>query len=126
MFWSNLFKKKNKEVNAELVNNTSSKMPSSEELTPEEQEYVNKFKEEYLKFYNTKENYVNLDSELFNEVKIYQDLALDIMHNDHFGNIVNSIIDSKKLVYYSHKITEINTALKYKYIALNELRKDKK
>ena len=126
MFWSNLFKKKNKEVNAELVNNTSSKMPSSEELTSEEQEYVNKFKEEYLKFYNTKENYVNLDSELFNEVKIYQDLALDIMHNDHFGNIVNSIIDSKKLVYYSHKITEINNTLKYKYIAINELRKDKK
>ena len=126
MFWSNLFKKKNKEVNAELVNNTSSKMPSSEELTPEEQEYVNKFKEEYLKFYNTKENYVNLDSELFNEVKIYQDLALDIMHNDHFGNIVNSIIDSKKLVYYSHKITEINNTLKYKYIAINGLRKDKK
>ena len=48
------------------------------------------------------------------------------MYNDHFGNIVNSIIDSKKLIYYSHKITEINNTLKYKYIALNELRKDKK
>ena len=126
MFWSKLFKKKNKIFNTEIVNNTSSKIPSFEELTSEEQEYVNKLKEEYLKLYENEDNYINLDSELFNEIKMYQDLALDIMHKDHFGNIVNSIIDSKKLVYYSHKITEINNTLKYKYIALNELRKDKK
>ena len=126
MFWSNLFKKKNKIFNTEIVNNVYSKMPSFEELTSEEQEYVNNLKEEYLNFYEKEDNYINLDSELFNEVKMYQDLALDIMHKDHFGNIVNSIIDSKKLVYYSHKITEINNTLKYKYTALNELRKDKK
>ena len=126
MFWSKLFKKKNKLFNAEIVNNTSSKIPSFGELTIEEQEYVNNLKEEYLKFYENKDNYINLDSELFNEVKMYQDLALDIMHKDHFGNIVNSMIDSKKLVYYSHKIAEINSTLKYKYIALCELRKDKK
>ena len=95
MFWSKLFKKKNKIFNTELVNNVYSKMPSFEELTSEEQEYVNNLKEEYLNFYEKEDNYINLDSELFNEVKMYQDLALDIMHNDHFGNIVNSIIDSK-------------------------------
>ena len=126
MFWNNLFKKKNKIYNTDIVNNAYSKMPSYEELTTEEQEYVNKLKEEYLNFYDTEYNYINLDNELFDEVKMYQDLALDIMHNDHFGNIVNSIIDSKKLVYYSHQIVEINATLKYKYIALNELRKDKK
>ena len=126
MFWSNLFKKKNKIFNTEIVNNTSSKIPSFEELTTKEQEYVSNLKEEYLKFYENEDNYINLDNELFNEIKMYQDLALDIMHKDHFGNIVNSIIDSKKLAYYSQKITEINTTLKYKYIALNELRKDKK
>ena len=126
MFWSNLFKKKNKIFNTEIVNNTSSKIPSFEELTTKEQEYVSNLKEDYLKFYENEDNYINLDNELFNEIKMYQDLALDIMHKDHFGNIVNSIIDSKKLAYYSHKITEINNTLKYKYIALNELRKDKK
>ncbi len=126
MFWSNLFKKKNKIFNTEIVNNSSSIIPSLEELTTKEQEYVNKLKEEYLKFYENEDNYINLDCELFNEIKMYQDLALDIMHNDHFGNIASSIIDSKKLVYYSHKITEINNSLKYKYIALNEVRKDKK
>ena len=126
MFWSNLFKKKNKIFNTEIVNNTSSKIPSFEELTTKEQEYVSNLKEEYLKFYENEDNYINLDNELFNEIKMYQDLALDIMHKDHFGNIVNSIIDSKKLAYYSHKITEINNTLKYKYIALDELRKDKK
>ena len=124
MFWSNLFKKKNYSTN--IVNNISSKIPSFEELTTEEQEYVNNLKEEYLNFYDTEDNYINLDSELFKEIEMYQDLSLVIMHNDHFGNIVNSIIDSKKLVYYSHQITEINNTLKYKYIALNELRKDKK
>lgn len=126
MFWNNLFKKKNKIYNTDIVNNAYSKMPTYEELTTEEQEYVNKLKEEYLNFYDTEDNHINLDNELFNEIKTYQELALDIMYNDHFGNIVNSIIDSKKLIYYSHKITEINNTLKYKYIALNELRKDKK
>ena len=124
MFWSNLFKKKNYSTN--IVNNISSKIPSFEELTPEEQEYISNLKEEYLKFYENEDNYISLDSELFNEIKMYQDLALDIMHNDHFGNIASSIIDSKKLVYYSHKITELNNTLKYKNIALCELRKDKK
>ena len=126
MFWSNLFKNKNKIFNTELVNNSSFKIPSFEELTTKEQEYVSNLKEDYLKFYENEDNYINLDNELFNEIKMYQDLALDIMHKDHFGNIVNSIIDSKKLAYYSQKITEINNTLKYKYIALNELRKDKK
>ena len=126
MFWSKLFKKKNKIFNTDIVNNTSSKISSFEELTAEEQEYVNKFKKEYLNFYDTEDNYINLDKELFNEIKMCQDLALDIMHNDHFGNIASSIIDSKKLVYYSHEISEINNTLKYKYIALAELRKDKK
>ena len=55
-----------------------------------------------------------------------QDLALDIMLKDHLGNIIQSIIDSKKLVFYAHKIKEENSALKYKYIALKELRNNKK
>lgn len=127
MFWSKLFKKKNKLTNADVVVNSSyTKMPLLEELTAEEQGYVNKIKEEYLNFYDTEDNYIDLDKELFNEIKMCQDLALDIMHNDHFGNIASSIIDSKKLVYYSHEISEINNTLKYKYIALAELRKDKK
>ncbi len=127
MFWSKLFKKKNKLSNVDIVVNSSyTKMPLLEELTAEEQDYVNKLKEEYLNFYDTEDNYIDLDKELFNEIKMCQDLALDIMHNDHFGHIASSIIDSKKLVYYSHEITEINNILKYKYIALNELRKDKK
>ena len=44
MFWSNLFKKKNKIFNTEIVNNASSKIPSFEELTTKEQEYVSNLK----------------------------------------------------------------------------------
>ena len=126
MFWSNLFKKKNKIFNTEIVNNVYSKMPSFEELTSEEQEYVSNLKEEYLNFFETEDNYFDFDQELFDEIKMYPDLVFDIMQNDHFGNIASSIIDSKKLMYYSHKTSEINNILKYKYIALEELRKDKK
>ncbi len=126
MFWNNLFKKKNKIYNTDIVNNAYSKMPTYEELTTEEQEYVNKLKEEYLNFYDTEDNHINLDNELFNEIKMYPDLAFDIMLKDHFGDIVSSIIDSKKLMYYSHKLSEIKNVLKYKYIALNVIRKDKK
>ena len=126
MFWSNLFKKKNKENNKNISNSSYTKIPSYEELTSEEQEYVNKLKEEYLNFFETEDNYFDFDKELFDEIKMYPDLAFDIMQNDHFGNIANSIIDSKKLMYYSHKTSEINNILKYKYIALEELRKDKK
>ena len=124
MLWSNLFKKKNN--NKSMANNIYFKIPSLEELTIEEQEYVNKLKEEYIKFYGNEDEYTKLDEELINEIKMYQDLALDILCKDHLGNIVDSIIDSKKLAYYSHEISKLNNTLKYKYIALNALRKDKK
>ena len=126
MFWSNLFKKKNKIFNTEIVNNTSSKIPSFEELTTKEQEYVSNLKEEYIKFYDQSINFTDLDDDLFTNIKINQDLALNTMHKDHLGNILDSLIDSKKLVYYAHKIKEENSVLKYKYIALKELRKNKK
>ena len=129
MFWSNLFKKKDKDnnkSNQNIANNSYSNIPSYKELTSEEQEYVNKLKQEYLNFYDTEDNYFNLDKELFNKTKMYPDLAFDIMLKDHFGDIVSSIIDSKKLMYYSHKLSEIKNVLKYKYIALNVIRKDKK
>ncbi len=129
MFWSNLFKKKYKEnnkSNQNIANNSYFNIPSHEELTSEEQEYVSNLKEEYLNFYDTEDNYFDFDQELFYEIKMYPDLAFDIMQNDHFGNIASSIIDSKKLMYYSHKLSEINNVLKYKYIALNVIRKDKK
>ena len=129
MFWSNLFKKKDKEnnkSNQNIANHSYFNIPSYKELTSEEQEYVSNLKKEYLNLYDTEDNYFNLDKELFNKTKMYQDLAFDIMLKDHFDDIVSSIIDSKKLMYYSHKLSEINNVLKYKYIALNVIRKDKK
>lgn len=57
-----------------------------------------------------------MDKELFNEVEMYPDLAFDIMLKDHFGDILNSMIDSKKLIYYAHRFKEINNILNYKYM----------
>ena len=124
MFWSNLFKKKDK---CTIISNPNySDIPSFDDLSKEEKEYVDKLKEEYIKFYDESINFTDLDNDLFTNIKMNQDLALDIMHKDHLGNILDSLIDSKKLVYYAHKIKEENSALKYKYIALKELRKNKK
>ena len=124
MFWSNLFKKKAKST---IISNTNySDIPSFDDLSIEEKEYVDKLKEEYIKFYDQSINFTDLDDDLFTNIKMNQDLALDIMHKDHLGNILDSLIDSKKLVYYANKIKEENSVLKYKYIALKELRKNKK
>lgn len=124
MFWSNLFKKKNKST---IISNPNySDIPLFDDLSNEEKEYVDKLKEEYIKFCDESSNFTDLDNDLFTIIKMNQDLALDIMHKDHLGNILDFLIDSKKLVYYAHKIREENSTLKYKYIALKELRKNKK
>ena len=124
MFWNNLFKKKDK---CTIISNPNySDIPSFDDLSKEEKEYVDKLKEEYIKFYDESINFTDLDNDLFTNIKMNQDLALDIMHKDHLGNILDSLIDSKKLVYYANKIKEENSVLKYKYIALKELRKNKK
>ena len=49
MFWSNLFKKKDKEnnkSNQNIANHSYSNIPSYKELTSEEQEYVSNLKKE--------------------------------------------------------------------------------
>ena len=124
MFWNNLFKKKKESVF--ISNNNYNNVPSYNDLTNEEKEYVDKLKEEYIKFYDGSINFTDLDKELFDNIKMCQELALDIMHKDHLGNIVDSLIDSKKLAYYAHAIKEKNSTLKYKYIALSEVRKNKR
>lgn len=118
-FWNNLFKKKSEKgnnFNASIANNSYTIMPSFEGLTIEEQEYINNLKKEYLRLFETCDDYINLDKELFNEVEMYPDLAFDIMLKDHFGDILNSMIDSKKLIYYAHRFKEINNILNYKYM----------
>ena len=129
VFWNNLFKKKSEKgnnFNASIANNFYTIMPSFEELTIEEQEFINNLKKEYLSLFETCDDYINLDKELFNEVEMYLALVLDIMLKDNFGDILSSMIDSKKLIYFAHRFKEINNILKYKYIALNEIIKDKK
>ncbi len=121
MLWNYIFKSKNKNI----ANKVYLQIPSYEELTSEEQEYVNKIKEEYLQFYKTENNYIILDKRIFEEFNKYIELTLNIMLKDHISDSVGSIIDSKKLVYYSHKIKNINETLKYKYIALHKIKKDK-
>ena len=124
MFWDKLIKKKEKCTN--VTNNFSINNFDYDKLTDNEKEYVNKLINEYISYFDSENDISKLDIDIINEIKMYQDLALNIMYTDHLGNIIRSIIDSKKLAYYSHKIDELNNELKYRYFALNRLRKDKK
>lgn len=47
---------------------------------------------------------------------MYLDLVLNIMLKDNFGDILSSMIDSKKLIYFAHRFKEINNILNYKYM----------
>ena len=124
MFWDKLFKKKEKST--DVTSNYSVNNFDYDKLTDNEKEYVNKLINEYITFFDNNNDTSKLDIDIINEIKMCQDLALNIMYKEHLGNIIRSIIDSKKLAYYSHKIDELNNELKYKYFALNRLRKDKK
>ena len=124
MFWDKLFKKKEKST--DVTSNYSVNNFDYDKLTDHEKEYLNKLINEYITFFDNNNDISKLDIDIINEIKLYQDLALNIMYKEHLGNIIRSIIDSKKLAYYSHKIDESNNELKYKYLALNRLRKDKK
>ena len=124
MFWDKLIKKKEKCTN--VTNNFSINNFDYDKLTDDEKEYVNKLINEYITFFDNNNDTSKLDIDIINEIKMCQDLALNIMYKEHLSNIIRSIIDSKKMAYYSHKIDELNNELKYKYFALNRLRKDKK
>ena len=124
MFWDKIIKKKEKSI--AVASNCSINNFDYDKLTDDEKEYVNKLINEYITFFDNNNDISKLDIDIINEIKLYQDLALNIMYKEHLGNILISIIDSKKLAYYSHKIDELNNELKYKYLALNRLRKDKR
>ena len=124
MFWDKLFKRQ--ENSSEVTSNYSVNNFDYDKLSDDEKKYVSKLINEYITFFNNNEDISKLDIDIINEIKMYQDLALNIMYKEHLGNIIMSIIDSKKMAYYSHKIDELNNELKYKYFALNRLRKDKK
>ena len=101
MFWDKLFKKKEKST--AVVSNYSVNNFDYDKLTDNEKEYVSKLMNEYVTFFDINYDTIKLDIEIINEIKLYQDLALNIMYKEHLGNIIRSIIDSKKLAYYSHK-----------------------
>ena len=95
MFWDKLFKKKEKST--AVVSNYSVNNFDYDKLTDNEKEYVSKLMNEYISYFASENNISKLDIDIINEIKMYQDLALNIMYKEHLGNIIRSIIDSKKL-----------------------------
>lgn len=127
MLWNKyrLFRKKN--VSSKIANqNIYSSIPSYEELDSESKRIAEKYKEEYISLFKTLSSTNELDLDLFNEIKIYQDLLLNVLYKDNFGEILESKICSIKLNIYAKKYMELNKTLILKYIALQEIKKDKK
>ena len=127
MLWNKyrLFKKKN--ISSKIANqNIYCSIPSYEELDNESKRIAEKYKEEYISLFKTISSTNELDLDLFNEIKIYQDLLLNVLYQDNFGEILESKICGIKLNIYARKYMELNKTLILKYIALQEIKKDKK
>lgn len=127
MLWNKyrLFKKK--KISSKIANqNIYSSIPSYEELDNESKRIAEKYKEEYISLFKTISSTNELDLDLFNEIKIYQDLLLNVLYKDNFGEILESKICGIKLNIYARKYMELNKTLILKYIALQEIKKDKK
>lgn len=94
MFCRDLFKKRNKIFNIEIVNNSSSKVSSFEKITIKEQEYVNNLKDEYLKFYeNEAIIYLKLKANKSSEYyykKAYKSLETAI-HSYYLENHIDNV-----------------------------------
>ena len=67
-----------------------------------------------------------MDKDIIEEILLYQDLILNVLCKDTYGELLESRLSSVKLNLYSKKYKEISEILKLKYIALLELKKDKK
>ena len=127
MLWNKyrLFKKK--KISSKIANqNIYCSIPSYEELDNESKRITEKYKEEYISLFKTISSTNELDLDLFNEIKIYQDLLLNVLYKDNFGEILESKICSIKLNIYARKYMELNKTLILKYIALQEIKKNKK
>ena len=125
MFWDVIFKRKIK--NSELVNpNIFVDILDYSELDENSKAIVNRYKEEYQELFKSIYSTKDLDKDIIEEILLYQDLILNVLCKDTYGELLESRLSSVKLYLYSKKYKEINKILKLKYIALLELKKDKK
>lgn len=125
MFWDVIFKRKIK--NSELVNpNIFVDIVDYSELDDNSKAIVNRYKEEYQELFKSIYSTKDLDKDIIEEILLYQDLILNVLCKDTYGELLESRLSSVKLNLYSKKYNEISEILKLKYIALLELKKDKK
>lgn len=125
MFWDTIFKRKIK--NSELVNpNIFVDIVDYFDLDENSKAIVNRYKEEYQELFKSIYSTKDLDKDIIEDILLYQDLLLNVLCKDTYGELLESRLSSVKLNLYSKKYNEINKMLKLKYIALLELKKDKK
>ena len=125
MFWDKIFKRKNN--NKDIVNpNIYVDILDYSELDEDSKIKINRYKEEYQELFKSICSTKDLDKDLIEEILLYQDLVLNVLFKDTYGELLESRISSVKLKLYCKRYKEINDILKLKYIALQELKKDKK
>lgn len=124
MFLDRIFKKT---VSKDVVNpNIFIDILDYDDLDDYSKALVDKYKEEYMTLFKTISSTSELDKDLIDEIKMYQELVLNVLFKDTFGDLLESKVASIKLNIYSKKYEEINRILKLKYVALQEIKKDKK
>ena len=117
MFWDKIFIRKNN--NNDIVNpNIYVDILDYSELDDDSKIKVNRYKEEYQEFLKGICSTKDLDKDLIEEILLYQDLVLNVLFKDTYGELLESRISSVKLKLYCKRYKEINDILKLKYIAI--------
>ena len=100
MFWDVIFKRKIK--NSELVNpNIFVDIVDYSELDENSKAIVNRYKEEYQELFKSIYSTKDLDKDIIEEILLYQDLILNVLCKDTYGELLESRLSSVKLNLYS-------------------------
>lgn len=120
----NIFKKKNK--TKDIVNPIDNiKINDYKDLDTKELELVDNLIEEYKILFKEIDSIIDIDKDIYNEFKMYQELIINIVSNLDTNNTLDSIISLLKLKVYFDELNNIYDKLKYKLIALKEIKNNK-
>lgn len=76
-------------------------------LNTNEKEYVDNLIDKYKKLFKENDSIIDIDKDIYNEFKLYQELIINIISNLDTCNILNSIISLLELKIYLDELNNI-------------------
>lgn len=119
----NIFKKnKSKDIVNPLDNIN---INDYKDLDLKEKELVDNLIDEYKMLFKENNSIIDIDKDIYNNFKMYQELIINIISNLDTNNTLDSIISLLKLKVYFDELTNIYDNLKTKLIALKQIKNNK-